>query len=347
MKTRFTLSLLALCLGFTLKAQTEPFDQFFYKSLWSNLPQYDSINIWIDTVSQSNVYGGYKIDFGTNGLIDSMHFKNHSSNTITAIHSNNGNGAIDTVLSNYVMLNGLLPYMRTIFHLDQLNRVSEVYIADYNINGYDEHTKLTVTYKPNGKVESITYSLKTGTYYENMSIYQYYYTGVRLDSVLDKWFYNGQAMQKFVLEYGNMGELSGMKYYDDYGFGLEEYIRHKFIKSANNTLFDLIYVVNANGNGFDLNSVYEYRNTKNYGVGLPSPVIAKVDVYPNPTQGIIRVSGNDLTTYKIYDLNGRIVKEGKANSEIHIDHLPGGTYLLNVFNKHGYACTEKIVKLGF
>ncbi len=347
MKTRFTLGLMALTIGFTLKAQTEPFDQFFYKSLWSNLPQYDSINIWFDTVSQANAYGGYHIDFGANGLIDTMYFKNHSSNTITQKFSNSGNGVNDTLISNYVIANGLVPYMRTIFHLDQSKRVSEVFLADYNINGYDQHSKLTVNYKANAKVESILYSLNAGTSYQDVSIYQYYYTGNRLDSVLDKWFYNGQAMQKYILEYDNAGELTGMRYYDDSGFGLEEYMRHKFVKSANNSLYDLIYVVNANGNGFYLNGVYEYLNTKNFGVGLPAPVMAQVNIYPNPTQGIVRISGKDLSTYKIHDFNGRALKEGKANGDINIDHLPGGTYLLTIWDKNGNSKTEKIVKLGF
>ncbi len=68
-------------------------------------------------------------------------------------------------------------------------------------------------------------------------------------------------------------------------------------------------------------------------------------VYPNPTESSLRVevpSGNYY--YEIYDLQGHKVKFGKLEGDLSVVDLPGGVYVLKVFNS-SEVYLYKIVKL--
>ena len=67
-----------------------------------------------------------------------------------------------------------------------------------------------------------------------------------------------------------------------------------------------------------------------------------IDVYPNPTDGIICIDIEDLERIEVYAINGQFIKEF-SNSEIDITELNSGTYLLKVFTSSGWV-TKQIVK---
>jgi len=79
-------------------------------------------------------------------------------------------------------------------------------------------------------------------------------------------------------------------------------------------------------------------------VGL-NEIIDKLDVYPNPTTGIINLflaSGYSSTKFEVVDLTGKVVLFGMVNSKLELDvsHLPKGIYYLNVARM-----TSKFVKM--
>ena len=75
-----------------------------------------------------------------------------------------------------------------------------------------------------------------------------------------------------------------------------------------------------------------------------------IEVYPNPTSGILQVSMNDFTnkTYKLYDITGRLIIGNpltKVLSEINLSSYAGGIYILAVYQENNKKIqTYRIIK---
>ena len=67
-----------------------------------------------------------------------------------------------------------------------------------------------------------------------------------------------------------------------------------------------------------------------------------INVYPNPTDGLICIDIEGLERIEVYAINGQFINEF-SNSEIDITELNSGTYLLKVFTSSGWV-TKQIVK---
>ncbi|MBE9489881.1 MAG: leucine-rich repeat domain-containing protein [Bacteroidetes bacterium] len=70
-------------------------------------------------------------------------------------------------------------------------------------------------------------------------------------------------------------------------------------------------------------------------------------MYPNPIYDVINISINEEATYSIFNINGRILKEGKlsnGDNEINISHLSDGLYLLNIRTDRGFI-NKKLMKM--
>lgn len=71
-----------------------------------------------------------------------------------------------------------------------------------------------------------------------------------------------------------------------------------------------------------------------------------IRVYPNPTKGILHIESTaGLKNYNLYNLQGRLVKQGKLpSSQIDLSDLENGLYFLRFQNQEGRAETLKVVK---
>lgn len=67
-----------------------------------------------------------------------------------------------------------------------------------------------------------------------------------------------------------------------------------------------------------------------------------IDVYPNPTDGIICIDIEGLERIEVYAINGQFIKESSSN-EVDITAQDAGTYLLKVFTSSG-CVTKQIIK---
>ena len=56
----------------------------------------------------------------------------------------------------------------------------------------------------------------------------------------------------------------------------------------------------------------------------------KITVYPNPTNGIVKVDADDVIRIAVYNTIGQMVKTVLKNTDINISTLPSGIYTLNV-----------------
>jgi len=71
------------------------------------------------------------------------------------------------------------------------------------------------------------------------------------------------------------------------------------------------------------------------------------NIYPNPTTGIVTVTGENLRQVEVFNMLGQQVFSIKGEgNELRIDmaELPAGVYFVNVTDEEGRRCVRKVVK---
>jgi hypothetical protein len=82
------------------------------------------------------------------------------------------------------------------------------------------------------------------------------------------------------------------------------------------------------------------------GIEDEDPAIAAITVYPNPSTGIVQVSGN-YKTLTVSDITGRTVyyQQSKAQvNTVNLQQLPAGMYTFRI-DTGKTSITRKIIKL--
>ena len=70
-------------------------------------------------------------------------------------------------------------------------------------------------------------------------------------------------------------------------------------------------------------------------------------LYPNPTNGLVTITGKDLKHAEVFNTLGQQVATASGEGEtLHIDiaNLPAGVYFVNVTDGEGRKCVKKVVK---
>ncbi|MBR0176471.1 MAG: T9SS type A sorting domain-containing protein [Bacteroidales bacterium] len=68
-----------------------------------------------------------------------------------------------------------------------------------------------------------------------------------------------------------------------------------------------------------------------------------VEVYPNPTNGLVRVSGMNVAELRVCNILGQTVKTTRNTNEIDLKGTPQGIYLLRITDEKGATITRKII----
>lgn len=78
----------------------------------------------------------------------------------------------------------------------------------------------------------------------------------------------------------------------------------------------------------------------------PTPASISLNVYPNPTTDLITVTGKaDLNAFRILDLRGVVMAEGKVNGSIDLREIGKGIYIGQFFGRSGeLLASRKIIK---
>ena len=76
-----------------------------------------------------------------------------------------------------------------------------------------------------------------------------------------------------------------------------------------------------------------------------SPETPDVDIYPNPTQGIVTIAAKGENTVHVYNVTGQLVKTCSVvgNSELNLSDLEKGLYLILVKSANGKQAKRNIV----
>jgi hypothetical protein len=87
---------------------------------------------------------------------------------------------------------------------------------------------------------------------------------------------------------------------------------------------------------------------ENFNSIKPANGLSVTSVYPNPTTGMVRISGlSNATMLKVYNLAGKEIKQLKVDAdEVNLDlqKFENGVYLINILGKNGFIETRKVVK---
>ena len=88
------------------------------------------------------------------------------------------------------------------------------------------------------------------------------------------------------------------------------------------------------------------KNPYYVGIEENQEVTCGLNVYPNPTNNVVRIEGIDADSCKeivIYDLAGRAVKQYQYCNELNVSELQNGVYMLRVINNDGSFETVKLL----
>ena len=70
-------------------------------------------------------------------------------------------------------------------------------------------------------------------------------------------------------------------------------------------------------------------------------------IAPNPTNGMVNISGLMLQKVVVYNVVGQMVAERKMEGEtitMDLSHLPSGLYFLDMIHQNGSTCVRKLLK---
>jgi len=70
-----------------------------------------------------------------------------------------------------------------------------------------------------------------------------------------------------------------------------------------------------------------------------------LEVYPNPFTSVITIKGENLKSYELYDISGKLVNKGTLNEKtIHLNNLLKGEYILKISTNNNMTVIKKIIK---
>lgn len=97
--------------------------------------------------------------------------------------------------------------------------------------------------------------------------------------------------------------------------------------------------VNANINAQVGKELYKLINQT---LNITEASKGKIEVFPNPSNGSFRVNHKNNSVYKIYDLNGKLVKNGIVQDSQITTNLKAGNYILSI-EQEGKQVSTKII----
>ncbi|WP_159086046.1 T9SS type A sorting domain-containing protein [Flavobacterium faecale] len=103
----------------------------------------------------------------------------------------------------------------------------------------------------------------------------------------------------------------------------------------------VLQIFSAGAQGTTSTEKYNINVSNTATLSTRSVELNTVEVYPNPTTGIVTLGNSEeISSAKVYDLLGKVVKTFTNTNEINISDLNNGTYILKTDN----GKTAKIIK---
>ena len=148
-----------------------------------------------------------------------------------------------------------------------------------------------------------------------------------------------------IVAYGNSTTLENNYYINTCSAGgegvalSEDYMRSQdFVDCLNGRISDLVWALDEDY----INDGFPILMEDNLAVADVSETA--FNVYPNPTNGIVKIEGVKVSQVQVYNILGQPVSTFTNAKEINMKDLPKGIYLLRITDKEGNSYLEKIVK---
>ena len=270
-----------------------------------------------------------------------------------------------TVIESYWTsweLEGLKLKKRTDFHYDEDYNLNTVYTEVYNLDGeITSTTMVTYVYTLSGKEASQTKQTLTEGEWINTSVQRYIYD--EQDRVTEQ--QNGiwstedndwDINRKITFSYEPQEEdlVCTISFYKKNG---EEWVWDVFanqtvlfgsqLKTQQKTLRHFVYEeMNGAGNINQFEFTFSYTLEPIYlDFEEQENMVSKV--YPNPTMGLVTVTGKSLRQVEVANVMGQHLLTATSEGDeltINISNLPAGIYFVNITDGEGRKCVRKLVK---
>jgi hypothetical protein len=128
---------------------------------------------------------------------------------------------------------------------------------------------------------------------------------------------------------------------------LEQFSQVEAITSFDNGKF-YISREKVNSNGINLpQKLYEFKDDRLKTLNTGEYQLENLEISPNPTSGIINISNSeDIYGLSIYNALGKeVIQKSNVNSQIDVNNLPKGIYLIKVYFKDTSTIIKKFIKL--
>ena len=78
--------------------------------------------------------------------------------------------------------------------------------------------------------------------------------------------------------------------------------------------------------------------------GVTENDVNSVQVWPNPTNGIVHIEAGDINKVEVYNLLGQLALTAEKVETIDLSHLEKGVYFLIISNNNGAKAVTKVIK---
>lgn len=108
--------------------------------------------------------------------------------------------------------------------------------------------------------------------------------------------------------------------------------------------FTLGQTFTLNNTGYELQEFQGIQQA--YGGHITSvneEVLKGISVYPNPVKGIIHIQSKEILHYEIYDIHGKLIKQGDEK-DVNVSELVPAPYYIKLKQNDVGAKTIKLIK---
>lgn len=109
-------------------------------------------------------------------------------------------------------------------------------------------------------------------------------------------------------------------------------------------LGDIISMNTIDPENWVINKVGTLVHDTAFVVGINESSLSKLNIYPNPTNGIVSISGISGTySVIIFDNTGKELKVIQSNGQVDLSEFSAGHYFLKLINENGNSIVKNIV----
>lgn len=335
------------------------------------IPVYDDLGRLVsDTFYQRD----YWLNYGDPTLLQTREYSYSASDKVTTIEQFNNDGTpkakmrITEIFSTdgkiqsvtwekYNYTSGVFVNKRQenrIYSDGRLLRVEVEYWCDDNHWAHDK--RIVYTRDANGRIVLTEYQLWDGNAYTDYkrTVYEFneagYPTTINFDdfSAEDNDWVPGQCLYDIVW-YENLTN----HYLPDFYIYLNRDIPNLARMIPIDTIYTQPHLAFINehcfaedGHGMQKLEI-SYAETPNPHYAVDENEGIKAKIYPNPTNGIVNISGKNIVNMEVVNIMGQVVMSKLCDADetkIDISSLNTGVYLIKLRNKNGKEFSEKIVK---